>query len=143
MIDDRVSFTYETTLSSHQSVRLVQDAPSAGYQTVLIFVALATVELHVLCVAQRHARGGHSIPENVIRRRYGVAFENLSACIPACDVIWVFDNSAEGARLLLEIQNRKISINQIDPGSPLDIHVAKCVARGLGISVESVLTAED
>jgi predicted ABC-type ATPase len=143
LIRDRLSFTYETTLSSHQSVRVLQDASSAGYQTVLIFVVLATVELHVLRVAQRHARGGHNIPENVIRRRYGIAFENLSACIPTCDLIWIFDNSGEGARLVLEIQNKRISLNQIDPRSPLDIRIANCVALGLGVSVEAILTAAD
>jgi predicted ABC-type ATPase len=143
LIETRPSFTYETTLSSHQSVKLLRDAADVGYQTTLIFVALANPDLHVLRVAQRVSTGGHHIPQDAIRRRYDIAFENLSRCVSVSESTWIFDNSAEGARLVLTIQGGKVGDNYIDPLNPFDRRIAHCVASGLGITVASVLPDAD
>lgn len=63
-------FIFETTLSGHQSIKLMKYAREAGYQVGLVFVALASVDLNVERVAERVKTGGHDIPEPVIRRRY-------------------------------------------------------------------------
>lgn len=40
-------FTYETTLSSHQSLNVVRRAKGSGYRILLIFVTLYSATLHV------------------------------------------------------------------------------------------------
>lgn len=57
LLEKRQDFVYETTLSSHQSVNLLRQVANAGYRTLVIFVALATPDLHVMRVAQRVSRG--------------------------------------------------------------------------------------
>ena len=101
-------FTYETTLSSHQSLNLLKRAREAGYRTLLIFVALNSADMHVARVAQRVKVGGHHIPEPIIRRRYDLAFDNLAKAVPFCEVVSIYDNSSPaGYRNLLTVEGDK------------------------------------
>jgi predicted ABC-type ATPase len=45
-ISSKTDFVFETTLSSHHSIRTIEMARSAGYVVGLIYVLLQTVELH-------------------------------------------------------------------------------------------------
>ena len=54
---------------------------------------LANVELNIARVAERVAKGGHHIPENVIRRRYNESLHNLKTAMEIADKSIVFDNS--------------------------------------------------
>ena len=74
-------FTYETTLSSRQSLHILTRANQLGYETLLLFVALNSSQLHVKRVEQRVLSGGHHIAEDVIRRRYEHSFENLALAL--------------------------------------------------------------
>jgi predicted ABC-type ATPase len=61
MIETRQSFIFETTLSSQQSMRLMQEAKAAGFTVGLYYVALDSVETNVERVRQRVLKGGHSL----------------------------------------------------------------------------------
>lgn len=128
LIKARQDFIYETTLSSHQSVNLLKRAAGAGYETLLIFVVLAAPELHVRRVAQRVSRGGHDIPEPIIRRRYDLTFKNLAVCLRISDAAMIFDNSSSGARLVLEVNGMTVS-DYADRNNPLDRRILDLVAR--------------
>jgi predicted ABC-type ATPase len=62
-------FAFETTLASRIAAFL-RDCKIKCYTTNLIYFWLQTPELAVERVARRVASSGHSIPEEVIRRRY-------------------------------------------------------------------------
>jgi predicted ABC-type ATPase len=118
---------------------LLRSARDAGYQTILIFVALATPDLHVLRVRQRVALGGHHIPEDVIRRRYRVVFSNLAECLRLSETILIFDNSADGARLVMDIEGPRIVRNHADASNAFDRRIAESVAAGLAIPLDHIL----
>lgn len=80
-MEARESFAYETTLSSQQSIELMRVAGVGGYEVGLVFVCLKNADLNVQRVAERIARGGHDIPEDVIRRRYKTALRRLPDAI--------------------------------------------------------------
>lgn len=135
-------FCYETTLSSHQSIKVIQQARLRGYRTQLIFVALANVELHIQRVRDRVMKGGHDIPDGTIRRRYDIAFENLMKAIPLSDEIAIFGNSSQiGPEILVEIRKGLMERNSLNADAPFDRRIAACVAAGLNIPVESILPA--
>lgn len=139
LISGRQDFIYETTLSSHQSIKLLKQAREAGYSTLLVFVALASAELHILRVAQRVSLGGHHIPEEAIRRRYLTSFENLSRAIPLCHHVVIFDNSsAEGVRRVLDITEGAVAANDLKPGNGFDARIADIVAPALEISASEL-----
>ncbi|WP_293334132.1 hypothetical protein [Microcoleus sp. CAWBG58] len=71
-------------------------------------------ELTVARVARRVASGGHSIPEDVIRRRYDRGLRNLIALyLPLCDNWIIYENSYETAQLVAEgsIEEEQIIYN--------------------------------
>ncbi len=84
------------------------DAQAAGFELVLRSVALDDPDENVARVADRVARGGHHIPEAVIRRRYVESLMNLPRAIAFCDKVIVRDNSGARAVTHLVIENDQI-----------------------------------
>jgi predicted ABC-type ATPase len=70
-------FAFETTLSGRGYLRLVRRLRSAGWRVELLYLALPTVELSRLRVAERVAHGGHAIAAADIERRFPRSLRNL------------------------------------------------------------------
>lgn len=70
-------FAFETTLSGRGHLRLVKRLRSAGWRVDLLYLALPSVELSRLRVAERVEHGGHSIALADIVRRFPRSLKNL------------------------------------------------------------------
>lgn len=70
-------FCVETTLASVLYLKKIEEFKKLGYKTHLFFVYLPSDEMAVKRVQNRVKKGGHSIEEKVIRRRYKKGLENL------------------------------------------------------------------
>lgn len=92
-ISERSSFISETVFSHPSKVQLVADAVQAGY-LVSLHVVIVPVELTVQRVVERVRRGGHEVPEQKIRERYGRLWEHIGAAIQIADITEVLDNSS-------------------------------------------------
>ena len=141
LILDRKDFVYETTLSGNQALNLMRKAKDAKYEIGLIFVILASADLHVLRVADRVTKGGHSIPEEVIRRRYEGALSKLANAISIADATAIFDNTELPAALLLRIRSDRIEENSLDEAKLLHVRIAETIAQTLNIRTDSVIKA--
>lgn len=64
------SFAVETTLASKSYATRVRHWSELGFTTVLHFIELASADVAVARVQARVSKGGHSIPEDDIRRRF-------------------------------------------------------------------------
>lgn len=104
----KTSFSMETTLSGASILKRMADARAAGFEVALRYVALDDPDENVARVADRVARGGHHIPEVVIRRRYTESLENLPRAIVLCDKAIIRDNSGTHAVTHLVIENNTI-----------------------------------
>lgn len=135
-------FVYETTLSSQQSIELIQRALDANYEVGLVFVALPDPDLNVARVAQRVAEGGHSIPEHIIRRRYERSMESPAEAIRLADTTAIFDNrKITGATLLVKISNDVVEVNNPDEAQPFHVRVASIIGEALEMSTDAVFRA--
>jgi len=92
-IADRKDFAFETTLGGRTITELLRKAVAAGFDVQIWFAGLASAELHIERVRARVARGGHDIPEEVIRHRYDASRENLIDLLPGLAALRVYDNS--------------------------------------------------
>ncbi len=70
-------FAFETTLAGRGYLRLIRRLRAAGWQVVLIYLALPGVTLSRLRVAERVRHGGHTIPVRDIERRFPRSLDNL------------------------------------------------------------------
>lgn len=103
------NFAFETTLASRTFAEWIKKLKASGYQFHLVFLWLKDVELAVSRVADRIRMGGHSVPEETIRRRYKAGLRNFfNLYIPIADSWQFYDNSdAERLTLIaLKAQNK-------------------------------------
>ncbi len=89
----------ETTLSGTNYLTRIPGWQDAGYRVTLIYLRFASVEQTIARVARRVAFGGHDIPEQVQRQRFGKSLRNLSRFQNAADAWYVFDWSSDVFRL--------------------------------------------
>jgi predicted ABC-type ATPase len=94
------SFAVETTLSGHIYVRRIPRWRASGYVVTLFFLSLNSAETCLARVAQRVELGGHSIPDDVVRRRFVAGRRNFERVYRNIVDAWaLYDNS--GAEPLL------------------------------------------
>jgi predicted ABC-type ATPase len=78
---------------------LISRLRSEGYRVNVFFLWLPNVELALDRVRDRVRSGGHSVPEEVVRRRFARGIKNLFRIyIPLIDSWLIFDNAGESPR---------------------------------------------
>jgi len=109
-----VSFAVETTLSGRGRVDLIRKARSRGYEIHLVFIGLDSPERCITRIRNRAALGGHFIPDADVRRRYVRSVANAAQALRSADVAKFYDNSGDGARLVL-VANAGFIVWQAEP----------------------------
>ena len=71
------NFAFETTLSGRTYAKMIPKWQSADYSVEMIFLKLNSVRLAEARVRDRVRQGGHSIPLDVIRRRFQAGWANF------------------------------------------------------------------
>ena len=103
LIAERKSFGVESTLSTRSLAKIVVEAQNKGYKVNLVFFWLRMPELAIERVKLRVQSGGHDVPEETIRRRYGLGIDNLfKLYMPICDYWMILDNSNTPSKLVAE-----------------------------------------
>jgi predicted ABC-type ATPase len=73
----RRHFAFETTLATRGYLPWLRTLRADGFAFDLAFLWLPSPEMAVARVAERVCRGGHDVPEAVIRRRYARGLQNF------------------------------------------------------------------
>lgn len=95
------SFAFETTCAGRSYVRLLEDCRRDGWKVSLIYLWIPSPEYAMARVARRVRQGGHSIPEDVVRRRYKAGLSNMRHLyLPLVDDVTVYDNSDDALKLI-------------------------------------------
>lgn len=71
------TFAFETTLSGRIYAQMIPRWQAAGYRVDLVFLKLNSIRLAIDRVRDRVLAGGHSIPRDVIRRRFAAGWTNF------------------------------------------------------------------
>lgn len=88
------NFAFETTLSSRSFAQWIKKEKAKGYHFTLLYFWLFNPDLAVERVAERVRLGGHTVPEETIRRRYVKSIKNFFTLYqPIADNWVIFDNS--------------------------------------------------
>lgn len=93
-IDERLDFTFETTLGGNTMPALLAEAAQRGLQVHVFYVGLDNADTCIERVRQRVRAGGHDISDADIRRRYRHSLINLVKLLPVLTGLRVYDNSA-------------------------------------------------
>ncbi|MBL7772269.1 MAG: zeta toxin family protein [Chitinophagaceae bacterium] len=96
LMEQKVDFAIETTLSSKNYIRLVKEAHTVGYKVSLIFIWLESPQHALERVAVRVERGGHFIKDDDVIRRYYRGVQHLLDDYIALVDYWVVVNNTDG-----------------------------------------------
>jgi predicted ABC-type ATPase len=93
LLKSGVDFAFETTLATRSYVPFIKMAQQNGYKVTLLYFWLSSPLMAIDRVAERVSRGGHHIPDDVVKRRYYRGINNLlNLYTPVCDNWMVIDN---------------------------------------------------
>lgn len=94
LLEQGLSFCYETVFSHVSKVDFLGQAKARGYQIILVFIHLERVDLNQARISQRVSEGGHSVPADKVESRIPRMLENVGKAMPLCDQVWILDNSS-------------------------------------------------
>jgi len=105
LIDQHVSrgesFAFETTLAGRSFAKVIPIWQSRGYTVVIYFLALPSVQQALDRVARRVRQGGHSVPEDVVRRRFVTGRRNFDRIYaPLANKWFLLDNLGPEPKLI-------------------------------------------
>jgi predicted ABC-type ATPase len=110
LAERRRSFAFETTLASRSLAPWLAELVRSGYQFRLLFFWLPSADFAVARVTDRVRLGGHSVPEETVRRRYERGLRNFFRLYQPLASTWaVYDNSEmAGMRLIATGQQSRV-----------------------------------
>jgi predicted ABC-type ATPase len=117
----RVSFAFETTLSSHTFAPWVKVLKEDGYAFHLVYLWVPSAEFAVARVASRTQQGGHSVPPETIRRRYHGGVRNFFSLYRPIATTWAVFDSSEGFPVLIAEGEHGRPSGVLDPWKWLSI----------------------
>jgi predicted ABC-type ATPase len=102
LVGSSASFAIETTLATLSHARKIPEWRQLGYIVSLIYLRLPSVDDSLARVQKRVEAGGHSIPEDVIRRRFVKSIEYFETIYKPIVDRWSMHESEEGKFTLVE-----------------------------------------
>ncbi len=101
------SFAFETTFSGKGYAEKIRNWKSFGYEVIIYYLKLPTVDFAIERVRLRVSQGGHNVPEDVIRRRYDRSWENFQNIYKQLADSWTLIDTTETLPVIIEESRRQ------------------------------------
>ncbi len=105
LLKAKVSFTFETVMSSRDKVDFLAKAQKEGYRTYLYFIATQDPIVNISRVRNRVKLGGHDVPTDKIMSRYYRSLKLLPEAVQYSSRAYIFDNSSQDRVWIAQINN--------------------------------------
>ncbi|GEO54724.1 ATPase [Lactiplantibacillus argentoratensis] len=94
-LDTRQSIHVETTLAGQgkAQLNLIERAHQNGFEVTLLYVALKNERVAINRVHERVKKGGHGVPDKIIKKRYNQSNHNLAIVAFKAGNVAIYDNS--------------------------------------------------
>lgn len=94
MLDEGVSFCFETVYSHPSKIDFLAQAKARGYVLKVFYLHLETPDLNLARVHTRVGAGGHGVPEDKVRGRIPRSLDNVAKTVALADELHLLDNSS-------------------------------------------------
>lgn len=109
--DRGVDFGLETTLAGKGHLQVVRGLKKRRYEVHIFYLWVPSAELALSRVRERVLRGGHDIPEVVVRRRFERSIRNFLGEYRSLADRWVFfDNSGAALSVIASEEDGHLRI---------------------------------
>lgn len=107
-------FGFETTLSGRGHLNLVRQLKKRGYSVHFFYLWVPSVELALARIRERVSRGGHDVPEAVVRRRFERSMRNFFLHYrPLGDSWTLYDNRAKPPQIIASAERGQVRVVEI------------------------------
>ena len=106
LVETSGDFVIETTLATLTYARKIPRWRTRGYGITLIYLRLPSVAASIARVRRRVEAGGHGIPEDTIKRRFGKSASYFETIYKPIVDVWYLWDSQEGGFALVESWKR-------------------------------------
>lgn len=104
-VRSKLSFGFETTCSGKSYLRMLADCQKLSWRVSFLYLWVPSPEYSIARVARRVSQGGHSIPDEVIHRRYPSGLWNMRHhYLRLADDASIYDNRDSGLKLVARRQ---------------------------------------
>ena len=104
-------FAFETTLSTKSYIQTIKKAQAHDYRVTVVYFWLKSPQLAIERIQERVAAGGHSVPDDVVIRRYERGLYNFfHLYLPICDYWFLIDNSVKPSKTIAEGKTGNINV---------------------------------
>ncbi|MCL1463909.1 AAA family ATPase [Argonema galeatum] len=111
LASQRDNFAFETTLATRSFAPWIANLRQTDYLFYLIFIWLPSADMALARVQERVRQGGHSVPEETIRRRYEAGLRNFFELYRSLADSWfLYDNSNTAEPRLLAAGEKESNI---------------------------------
>ncbi|MDR3285972.1 MAG: zeta toxin family protein [Prevotellaceae bacterium] len=93
-IESKKNFAFETNFSVRMAVDMLKNFKENGFETNLIYVGINSTDIAKERVNIRTLKGGHDIPDDLIKFNYEEGCKNVNKYLPHFDRIVFVDNSS-------------------------------------------------
>jgi predicted ABC-type ATPase len=104
LVTARANFAFETTLATRSYALKIPPWRRSGYVASLVYLRLPSIESSIERVRRRVVAGGHGIPEETIRRRFGKSVDYFDDLYKSIVDTWYIFESADGK--FVEVNSR-------------------------------------
>jgi len=109
--EKRVDFGFETTLSGKSYVNLFKKLKEKGYKLHLFFLWIPDPQLAIERIKERVLEGGHDVPVQDVRRRFGRSVINFFRLYqPLLDSWMIFNNAGIVPALIAKSKDDKLTV---------------------------------
>ena len=96
------SFAFETTISGKGYIHKIMNWKNKGYEVIIYFLKLPSVEYAIERVKLRVVRGGHDVPEQDIRRRFERSWINFNLFYKHLADSWIIFDTSDNQPVFLD-----------------------------------------
>ncbi len=126
-IEHMNEFCFETVLSTHRNLKLLEKAKEKGYFVRCYYVLTADPMINVWRVKSRVESGGHDVPEEKIIQRYDRALELIKELVKVCDVCHIYDNSGRKPFRIFKKRKEKAYYDECEDWFLEDIQILTAI----------------
>jgi predicted ABC-type ATPase len=101
------SFAFETTFSGKGYAKKIREWKSLGYEVIIYYLTLPSVDFAIERVRLRVSQGGHNVPEDVIRRRYDRSWDNFQRIYKQLADSWTLIDTTGTLPMIIEESGRQ------------------------------------
>ena len=115
-LQKKQNLAFETSYHTNEIHAVVEMCRSGRYHLELIFICLESSEIAIERVKDRVAKGGHSVDEITIKKRFEDGLDRLDASFHQFDLVSIYlskQNDIEGIAMLEPSRNKATSISRI------------------------------